>query len=73
VFIRNGFAMVVRFAFTPWVTGMGIQNTFILIGMLALATAIMPVVLMFKGKGARVRTAADYRKYVTRQPVHRTI
>ncbi|GES59591.1 hypothetical protein ATEIFO6365_0003087100 [Aspergillus terreus] len=73
VFIRNGFAMVVRFAFTPWVTGMGIQNTFILIGMLALATAIMPVVLMFKGKGARVRTAADYRKYATRQPVHRTI
>ncbi|KAL4891089.1 major facilitator superfamily domain-containing protein [Aspergillus ambiguus] len=73
VFLRNGFAMVVRFAFTPWVTGMGIQNTFILIGLLALATAIMPTVLMFYGKRARGRTAANYRRYATRQPVHRAV
>ncbi|KAF9890170.1 hypothetical protein FE257_006331 [Aspergillus nanangensis] len=73
VFIRNGFAMIVRFAFTPWITGMGIQNTFILISVIALATAIFPIVLMIYGKRARVRTAANYRKYARRQPVHRAI
>ncbi|KAE8138905.1 major facilitator superfamily domain-containing protein [Aspergillus pseudotamarii] len=71
VFIRNGFAMVVRFAFTPWITGMGIQNTFIVIGMLALRTVTLPILLMVYGKRARARTANMYRKYATRQPVHR--
>ncbi|KAE8315046.1 major facilitator superfamily domain-containing protein [Aspergillus transmontanensis] len=71
VFIRNGFAMVVRFAFTPWVTGMGIQNTFVLIGMLALITVALPILLMIYGKRARASTADKYRKYAARQPVHR--
>ncbi|KAE8378021.1 major facilitator superfamily domain-containing protein [Aspergillus bertholletiae] len=71
VFIRNGFAMVVRFAFTPWINGMGIQNTFILISMLALSTVVLPVLLMVYGKRARARTADTYRKYAARQPVHR--
>ncbi|KAE8412375.1 major facilitator superfamily domain-containing protein [Aspergillus pseudocaelatus] len=71
VFIRNGFAMVVRFAFTPWINGMGIQNTFILIGMLALITVTLPILLMIYGKRARASTADKYRKYAARQPVHR--
>ncbi|KAE8158566.1 major facilitator superfamily domain-containing protein [Aspergillus tamarii] len=71
VFIRNGFAMVVRFAFTPWINGMGIQNTFILIGMLALITVTLPILLMVYGKTARAGTADNYRKYAARQPVHR--
>ncbi|KAB8261412.1 major facilitator superfamily domain-containing protein [Aspergillus pseudonomiae] len=71
VFIRNGFAMVVRFAFTPWITGMGIENTFILISMLALVTVTLPILLMVYGKRARASTAEKYRKYAARQPVHR--
>ncbi|KAE8361511.1 major facilitator superfamily domain-containing protein [Aspergillus caelatus] len=71
VFIRNGFAMVVRFAFTPWINGMGIQNTFILIGMLALITVTLPILLMIYGKRARASTADKYRKYAARQPVHK--
>ncbi|KAE8337824.1 hypothetical protein BDV24DRAFT_154093 [Aspergillus arachidicola] len=71
VCIRNGFAMVVRFAFTPWVTGMGIQDTFILIAMLALITVALPILLMIYGKRARANTADKYRNYAARQPVHR--
>ncbi|RMZ36881.1 hypothetical protein CA14_006627 [Aspergillus flavus] len=71
VFVRNGFAMVVRFAFTPWVTGMGIQNSFILISMLALLTVTLPILLMIYGKRARASTADKYWKYAARQPVHR--
>ncbi|BAE61760.1 unnamed protein product [Aspergillus oryzae RIB40] len=71
VFVRNGFAMVVRFAFTPWVTGMGIQNSFILISMLALLPVTLPILLMIYGKRARSSTADKYWKYAARQPVHR--
>lgn len=63
--------MVVRFAFTPWVTGMGIQNSFILISMLALLTVTLPILLMIYGKRARASTADKYWKYAARQPVHR--
>ena len=63
--------MVVRFAFTPWITGMGIENTFILISMLALVTVTLPILLMVYGKRARASTAEKYRKYAARQPVHR--
>lgn len=71
VFIRNGFAAIIRFAFTDWIGGMGIQNTFILIGMIALALAILPVLLIFFGKRARVRTAEKYRRYARRQQAQR--
>ncbi|KXG52615.1 Major facilitator superfamily domain, general substrate transporter [Penicillium griseofulvum] len=46
VFVRNGFAMVIRFSFTSWLTGMGIQHTFVLIGVIAFATMIMPILLL---------------------------
>ncbi|BCS30696.1 uncharacterized protein APUU_80999S [Aspergillus puulaauensis] len=71
VFIRNGFAAIIRFAFTDWIGGMGIRNTFILIGMIALSLAILPVLLIFFGKRARVKTAEKYRRYARRQQVQR--
>ncbi|KAL3444561.1 major facilitator superfamily domain-containing protein [Aspergillus insuetus] len=67
VFIRNGFAATVRFAFTAWLEGMGLQNTFILIGMIALVSAVVPVCLLFFGKSARVRTAERYGAFKGRQ------
>ncbi|KAL2826686.1 major facilitator superfamily domain-containing protein [Aspergillus cavernicola] len=67
VFIRNGLAAIIRFAFTDWLAGMGIENTFILIGMIALASAIIPILLIFYGKRARVRTTEKYRLYARGQ------
>jgi hypothetical protein len=72
VFVRNGLAMAIRFSFTSWLAGMGIQHTFILIGGIAFATMIMPIMLLIYGKSARVRTAAKYRKFASRQQVKRS-
>lgn len=71
VFVRNGLAMVIRFCFTDWIYGMGIQNTFILIGVIALVTAVLPAVLMICGKRARMKTAGKYRVYSSRQQLAR--
>lgn len=68
VLIRNGISMIIKFAFTPWIRGMGIQNTFVLAAMVALVTLLMPIPLMVWGKRARVRTARKYRRYALRQP-----
>ncbi|KAL3471439.1 major facilitator superfamily domain-containing protein [Aspergillus californicus] len=71
VFIRNGFAAIIRFAFTDWLAGMGIQNTFILIGMIALVSVVIPILLLVYGKRARVRTAERYKIYARKEQVQR--
>ncbi|KAJ5273668.1 Major facilitator superfamily domain general substrate transporter [Penicillium angulare] len=71
VFVRNGFAMIIKFAFTPWLKGMGIQNTFVLIGVISLVTIVMPALLMIFGKRARISTAAKYQEFAARQQVQR--
>ena len=71
VFIRNGFGMIIKFAFAPWVDGMGVQNTFILIGVLSLATMVMPALLMVYGKRARIHTAHKYMEYAAHQVAQR--
>lgn len=63
--------MVIKFAFTSWVGGMGIQNTFILIGVLSLVTMIMPALLMVYGKRARIHTAHKYVEFAAYQQVQR--
>lgn len=63
--------MVIRFSFTDWIYGMGIQNTFILIGVIAFITAILPALLMIYGKRARVKTASRYMDFASRQQVAR--
>ncbi|KAJ5176699.1 uncharacterized protein N7482_002576 [Penicillium canariense] len=73
VFVRNGFAMIIRFAFTDWIAGMGIENTFILIGAIAFITAVLPALLMVYGKRARVKTTSKYRKFASRQQVQRLV
>jgi hypothetical protein len=73
VFVRNVLAMVIRFSFTDWIYGMGIQNTFILIGVIAFVTAILPALLMIYGKRARVKTTQRYRAYASCQQVARAV
>jgi hypothetical protein len=65
--------MVIRFTFTDWLAGMGIQNTFVLIGVIAIALSALPVAFMVYGKGSRVRSAARYEKYASRQQAQRAI
>ncbi|KAJ5933681.1 hypothetical protein N7454_006010 [Penicillium verhagenii] len=71
VFIRNGLGMIVKFALTRWLKGMGIQNAFILIGFLSLATMIMPALLMVYGKRARINSAPKYREFAAEQQAQR--
>lgn len=52
---------------------MGIQNTFIVAGMISLAMTIMPIGLLIWGKRAREHTAAEYRRFALRQPLHRSL
>ena len=65
--------MVVLFAITPWIEGMGVQNLHILTACLACAILLIPVPLLMWGKKARVATAQRYRAMALRQPTHRTI
>ncbi|KAJ5155957.1 Major facilitator superfamily domain general substrate transporter [Penicillium capsulatum] len=71
VFIRNILAMVIRFSITSWLSGMGVQNTFILIGALSIGTMIMPALLMVYGKRARRHTARKYMEYASYQQAQR--
>ncbi|BCS23599.1 uncharacterized protein APUU_40043S [Aspergillus puulaauensis] len=73
VFVRNGLSVLIMFVYTPWITAMGIQNTFIVAGLISLAMAIMPIGLLIWGKRAREHTAAEYRRYALRQPLHRSL
>lgn len=65
--------MIILFAFTDWIAGMGIQNAFILIGVLAFATLIVPALLVVYGKRARVNTALRYKKFASRQQAQRYV
>ena len=59
------------FAYTPWITALGIQNTFICVAMISLAMIIMPALLLFRGRKAREWTASKYRRFAMRQPMPR--
>ncbi|KAJ5467094.1 hypothetical protein N7475_004846 [Penicillium sp. IBT 31633x] len=73
VFVRNAFSVIIMFVYTPWINAMGIQNTFIVAGMVSLIMTIMPIGLLIWGKRAREHTAAEYRRYALRQPLHRSL
>lgn len=49
VFVRNGISVLVMFVYTPWIRGLGIQNTFICVAMISLAMMIMPTLLHIWG------------------------
>ncbi|KAL5338589.1 major facilitator superfamily domain-containing protein [Aspergillus crustosus] len=71
VFIRNGFASIIRFSFTDWLNAIGIEHTFLLIGLIALVSVVVPILLLRYGKAARIRTAERYRLFAERQVVQR--
>lgn len=60
VFLRNLLAACARFPVSSWITGMGIQNMFILIAAVTLATLAFPVMFILFGKRIRIYTEHKY-------------
>ncbi|PLN81755.1 MFS general substrate transporter [Aspergillus taichungensis] len=71
IFTRNILSVIVLFVLTPWVNGMHMQNTHILIAVLCFVVLLLPVPLLLWGKKARVSTASRYRRMAANQPTHR--
>ncbi|KAF2106385.1 major facilitator superfamily domain-containing protein [Lophiotrema nucula] len=72
VFTRNAFSVIVLFALTPWINGMGVQNVHVLTAAVCFAVLLLPVALLMWGKRARIATAKKYEHMALRQPAHRT-
>lgn len=72
IFVRNAISVIVMFGLTPWLDGMGIQNTFILLAVVCLALSMIPVPLIVWGKRMRINTSKIYNHYSIRQPLRRT-
>ncbi|PSR76563.1 major facilitator superfamily domain-containing protein [Coniella lustricola] len=68
IFVRNGLSVVIMFALTPWIEGMGVQNAFILMAIIAFVILSIPLPLLKWGKQARIKSAATYAHYSMRQP-----
>ena len=73
IFSRNAFSVVVLFALTPWIAGMGLRNVHILVGVLCFAIMLIPVPLLLWGKKARGATAKRYLNMARQQPTHRDV
>ncbi|KPI39025.1 putative MFS-type transporter [Cyphellophora attinorum] len=67
VFVRNAISTALVFAVTPWMTGMGVFNMFIMLGCLGLAVALTCVPLIIWGRRWRIRLAGRYEYFAMRQ------
>lgn len=61
-FVRNVFGIVIGLVRTPWQENMGVQNMFVLQGVLATAISLLYIPMIYYGKKARISTAAKYHK-----------
>lgn len=73
IFTRNAFSVVVLFALTPWISGMGLRNVHILVSVLCFVILLIPAVLLVWGKKFRAASAKAYKGYARRQPTHRDV
>ncbi|KAF2768579.1 MFS general substrate transporter [Teratosphaeria nubilosa] len=64
IIIRNTIGFGFSYAITPWYTGMGLQNCFILAGFVALACMSTFLLMLSKGKALRAASASTYWRYV---------
>lgn len=60
-------ATILVFALSPWFDGMGIYNSFILLGCLATAFMLTAVPMVLYGKKFRAKSVEKYRYYGKRQ------
>uniref|UniRef100_A0A060TAB3 ARAD1D17336p n=1 Tax=Blastobotrys adeninivorans TaxID=409370 RepID=A0A060TAB3_BLAAD len=64
VLIRNLFGFAFAYAITPWIESQGMQNTFLVVGILSLVFWGISVPLLMFGKKLRYRTAKTYHQYL---------
>ena len=64
ILVRNTMSFAVNYGLTPWVTGMGLQNAFIVAAFAGLAQALTFLIFVRWGKGMRLRSAGRYWRYV---------
>jgi MFS family permease len=63
IVIRNTLGFAISYGITPWYTNMGLQNCFIMAGFLSLACTATFLVMIWKGKALRARSAERYWRY----------
>lgn len=66
-FFRNVMATVMVFALPPWIKGMGVYNTFILLGCLAVTINGLVILFLIWGKYWRIKTKERYNRYAQKQ------
>ncbi|OQE31732.1 hypothetical protein PENSTE_c001G03975 [Penicillium steckii] len=69
--MRNLLSVIIMFTFTPWITGLGIRDTFIMVAVLATVSLLIPIAFLIWGKQWRRSGADKYRKYALTQVVRR--
>lgn len=63
IVIRNTLGFAISYGITPWYTNMGLQNCFIMAGFLSLACTLTFLIMIWKGKALRRRSAERYWRY----------
>lgn len=66
IIIRNTIGFAFNFAINPWIDGMGLQNCFIFVSMLAFLTTMSFLVMSKWGKSLRKMSSKKYWEYVSK-------
>ncbi|RDW82986.1 hypothetical protein BP5796_04477 [Coleophoma crateriformis] len=66
-FLRNAMATIFVFTISPMITGMGLYNMFVFLGILSLGISATYIPMMIWGKAMRIRCAAKYRDFAKTQ------
>lgn len=69
ILCRNTLTFAFSYAITPWINASGMQNTFIAVGIIAFVTGSSFVLMIWKGKELRTKTASRYWRYAATQAV----
>uniref|UniRef100_A0A060T1K0 ARAD1C17094p n=1 Tax=Blastobotrys adeninivorans TaxID=409370 RepID=A0A060T1K0_BLAAD len=60
ILARNTISFAFNYAITPWIDHSGLQNTFIVVGVLALVTGLSTVAVIYKGRRLRLASKNRY-------------
>lgn len=67
IVVRNVFAMIMVFAQTPWIEGVGLQNVYITVGCISLLPLALTFALIYYGKHLRGKSAERYLRESSRR------
>lgn len=63
ILIRNVIGFGITFGIQPWINGMGLQNTFVVVGLLSFVVTGFSMFFIWKGRSLRVMTKEKYLSY----------